>query len=286
MKHIVDTLIEERATGLMGRPLVWRLVRSLVYPLLGYQRAIMMAETIAHLPGPAIFDHLSQLLELDVHCEGIEHVPRTGLALVTPNHPAGIADGIAVFDALKSVRRDITFFANRDAVRVAPGLAEMVVPVEWVASKRDRGRNRETLRHMSEALSQQRLIVIFPSGALARPSVRGLVEQPWHPSAFGLSQRYQAPVIPMHIRARNSWLYYGLYLLNQELKNMTLFRELLNKYRAPYRLTIGEPFMPVGDPRALAESVREFVIEALPAGSRRWPHGGGGPQPVPGGARG
>lgn len=52
--------------------------------------------------------------------------------MVTPNHPAGIADGIAVYQALKRVRSDLTFLANRDAIRICPGFAELIVPVEWL----------------------------------------------------------------------------------------------------------------------------------------------------------
>ncbi|MBX3707676.1 MAG: 1-acyl-sn-glycerol-3-phosphate acyltransferase [Pseudomonadales bacterium] len=277
MPHIVDQLIEERATRLMQRPLVWRLVRSLCYPLLGYRDAVRMADTIAARPAAEIFEYLSGLLDLDVRCEGLEHVPARGLAFVTPNHPAGIADGIAVYDALGSVRRDITFFANRDAIRVAPGLADMIVPVEWVEARRDHARNRETVQHMAQALRQGRLIVIFPSGRLARPTPLGLRERPWQPTAFSLAARYAAPVVPMHIRARNSWLYYCLYALNEELKNMTLFRELLNKHDQPYRITIGEPFEALGDPRALAGRAQRFVTEDLPRGVRRFETGAATP---------
>ena len=46
MRHIVDTLIEERAASLMRNPALWRAVRTFIYPLLGYDRAVDMANTI------------------------------------------------------------------------------------------------------------------------------------------------------------------------------------------------------------------------------------------------
>jgi putative hemolysin len=190
--------------------------------------------------------------------------------VITANHPAGIADGIAVYDAVKHVRRDVTFFANRDAIRVAPGLAEMIVPVEWMASRRSHGRSRETAQHVTRAFRSDRLIVIFPSGRLARPTLRGLQERGWQPSALSLAQKYGSPVIPMYVSARSSWLYYLFYLINQELRDMTLFRELLNKHAHPYRIRIAEPFTPAGDPRELALQLRTFVAEAMPAGARRF----------------
>jgi putative hemolysin len=139
-----------------------------------------------------------------------------------------------------------------------------------MASRRSHGRSRETVRHLAEAFRGERLIVIFPSGRLARPTLGGLQERGWHPSALSLAQKYGSPVIPMHVSARSSWLYYLFYLVNQELRDMTLFRELLNKRGHGYRIRIAEPFVPTGDPRELTLQLRTFVAEAMPAGVRRF----------------
>jgi putative hemolysin len=138
-------------------------------------------------------------------------------------------------------------------------------------TRRDHARNRETVRHMTRAFREERLIVIFPSGRLAQPTLRGLVERPWLPSALGLAIKYQAPVLPMHIEGRNSWLYYLFYAIHHELRDMTLFRELLNKRGRRYRIRIGEPFAPSGDPRALSDAVRHFVTRDLAAGRTQFP---------------
>ena len=74
------------------------------------------------------------------------------------------------------------------------------------------------------------------------------------------ARKYDAPVVPLHIRARNSWLYYLLYLLNTELRDMTLFRELLNKYQHPYRLTIGAPLKVAGDAHQETQRIRDKVL--------------------------
>ncbi|MGD8416159.1 MAG: 1-acyl-sn-glycerol-3-phosphate acyltransferase [Pseudomonadales bacterium] len=276
--HIIDALIEERATGLMTRPLLWRALKPTLLPLLGYHDAIAAVDRVADMSGLEIFRLLSDQIRMDVQAVGLEHVPERGGAIVMPNHPAGIADGIAVFDALKQVRDDLIFFANRDAIRAAPGLAEMIVPVEWMEEKRSHERRRETVKSMVRAFRDQRLVIIFPSGRLAQPTVRGLRERPWQAAAMNLAFKYGLPVIPMHIRARNSWLYYLFYLLHHELRDITLFRELFNKTGHPYRISIGEPFDPVpalalhgDDMDALTESLRTFVAERMPLGETRFP---------------
>ena len=152
---------------------------------------------------------------------------------------------------------------------------------------------------MVRAFRSERLIVIFPSGRLARPTLRGLVERGWTPTAVNLAQKYRCPIVPMHIRGRNSWLYYLLYAINTELKDMTLFRELLNKTGQPYRIRIAEPFDPHGlghpwshpDPRvdalqrrvqAIAERAEAHALERGEAFRLVSEHGAALPEPLRG----
>ena len=234
MTHIVDTLIEERATKLRQYPQVWSLVQRFGYPLLGYEDAIALVDHVQGMSGLDVFNHLSDKLKLRLTVQGTEHIPKRGRAVLMPNHPAGIADGIAVFDAVKNIRPDVVFFANRDAVRCQPRLEEIIIPVEWMEARRNHAKTKETVRTMVRAFKDERLIVIFASGKLARPTPIGLVERPWLTSGVSLAQKYDCPIIPMHIQGHNSALYYLLWFLNTELKDMTLFRELLNKTRQRY----------------------------------------------------
>lgn len=268
--HIVDTLIEERAAKLMRRPLVWKAVQRYMYPLLGYHDAIAMVNELQQASGREVFDWLSRRLSMRVEHAGLEHLPRRGRAVVMANHPAGIADGIAVYDAIRAVRDDVVFLANRDAIRALPGLGQMIIPVEWMEHRRDHARNRETVKALLQAFRDERLVVMFPSGRLARPTVRGLVERPWMPSGMNMAQRYGCPVVPMHVQGLNSVFFYLLWFLNTELKDMTLFRELLNKKDARYRITVGEAFAPEGDAGQVTLALREFVTAAMPRGERRF----------------
>ena len=269
-RHIIDVLIEERAVNLMKHPVTWRLIRTLGDGILGYDRAVQMADSIAPLRGREVFDFMSNLLKLEVEATGIENVPKSGRALVTPNHPAGIADGIAVYDALKDIRDDIIFLANRDAIRVSPGLAEIIVPVEWRDDFRTAKRNRETIHSLVRAIKDERLVVIFPSGRLAQPTIKGLRERPWQITALNLAQKYDIPVVPMNIRGHNTLFYYSTWFINTELKDMTLFRELLNKSGQRYRLTIGELFQSEGDVQEDTGKLRDFVLNRLSKGTTKY----------------
>ena len=262
-KHIVDVLIEERAQKLMARPLTWRLIQRVFYPALSYAQALQTIDTVRPMDALGVFNYLSERLDLNIATRGLDHVPAEGSAIVAANHPAGIADGVALFAALRHRRDDITYFAKPDAITAAPNLRDMLIPVEWVEDKRTHARNKETVASMVRAFRAQRLIVMFPSGRLARPTWRGLEERQWTTTMANLAQRYRAPVVPVHISARNSWLYYLLYVLNDELKDMTLFRELLNKEQHRYRIRIGPPMAAEGELADATAAIRRYVLEEL-----------------------
>jgi putative hemolysin len=59
-----------------------------------------------------------------------------------------------------------------------------------------------------------------------------------------LARKYKAPIIPLGIKARNSFLYYFFAHVNSELRDITLFHELLNKKGQLFRLTFGEAILP------------------------------------------
>lgn len=261
-RHIVDVLIEERASGLMRHRLVWPIVKSLLYPMLKYDAAVQMADEFQDLIGTEIFDRLGERLRLNLTVHGLEHLPRAGGALVVANHPTGIADGIAVKEALRPARGDLSFLANRDALRVAPGLIDTLIPVEWVEEKRKHAKTKDMLRLTRAAIEQGRLVGVFPAGRLAVLRSRGLEEQPWLSSTISFMRRFDVPIVPLHISSRNSLSYYALSLLHKELKDITLFNELLNKTGASYEMTIGRPIMPdqlSGSAQEAIDGLRSYV---------------------------
>jgi putative hemolysin len=242
--HIVDVLIAERAPGLTGSPL-WPLLRPGLYALLGYGKARRMADAIAPLSGQASLDHVSQLLDLKVSSLNLDRLPSTGRCIVVANHPTGIADGIAVYDAIRQRRADAIYFANADALRVSPRLGEVVIPVEWVVEKRTREKTRATLDAARAAFEAERCVVLFPAGRLARVGRDGQLTDPeWAPTAASLARKYAAPVIPIHVTGPTSTLFHLFDRFSQELRDVTLFHELLNKRKKAFRLSVGKPIDP------------------------------------------
>lgn len=264
--HIVDVLIAERAPNLAASP-AWPLLRPLLYSFLDYGKARRMADAIAPLPGRAALDYVSDLLSVKVAASGLEHLPPTGRLIVICNHPTGIADGVAVYDALKSIRPDVCFYANSDAHRIAARFDEVLIPVEWVQAKRTRERTRETLMLTKEALEAERCLVIFPSGRLSRRQPDGLLaDPPWASSAVSLARKYDAPILPLHVAGPWSGLFHFFNRFSTELRDITLFHELLNKRGRAFSLTLGAPIAPdalAGEAADASLRLKHFVEREL-----------------------
>lgn len=242
--HIVEELIAERAPRLISKPRLFKAIKPLIYRMLAYDAAVFLADTIRPLTGHQAFSRVAEHINPRTAVVGLSNLPTTGACVVISNHPTGLADGLAVFQAIRDRRPDHLFLANADALRVIPKGEDIIIPVEWVQSKRNHSKARDTLLAVKTALQDGRCVVIFPSGALAKLSWRGLVDKPWQSSAAMLARKYKAPVIPLRIKARNSSLYYLFARLNAELRDITLFHELLNKKGQIFRLTFGESISP------------------------------------------
>jgi putative hemolysin len=263
--HIIDTLIAERAPRLTRSPL-WPLVRPAVYAALGYRKARAMAQAMDGMGGVQSMDYASDLLTLDVTVVGAEHIPASGKVVIVGNHPTGLADGVAVYDALKPLRPDLVFFANSDAHRVNPRLGEIFIPVEWVEEKRTRERTRLTLKLAHEAFEAGRALVIFPSGRISLSDHGVLTDPPWAPTAISLARKHGAPILPMHVAGPPSTLFNLLDHVSLELRDITLFHELLNKRGKAFTVTFG-PMIPADaiedDSAAMTLRLKSYVERQL-----------------------
>lgn len=249
MRDRIDPLIEERAPWLFRERLTARLARRVLDRALSYDRTVALAEKLEPHPTAEIMSQMYANIGQLVSVRGLQNVPRQGPALVVANHPTGIADGIILQGALAQIRPDSYFFANRDILRVLPQMADFIAPVEWREEKRSHGSSRETLTFLHRAVKEDRLGVIFPSGRLAKRRWLKLHERPWMTSAAVLARKYDLPVIPVNIRARNSVLFYLFDLIHPTLRDITLFYETLNKDRQPFEVSVGEAISPSALPK-------------------------------------
>lgn len=271
MKDRIDPLIAERAPWLFDKSLTSRAAQTALMSLLGYERTLELGRKYRTMPTSDVMDHVENLLARDTQVSGLKHIPRHGPALIVANHPTGIADGIMLHHAIAPIRPDLFIYANSDILRIMPQFESLIAPVEWRIDKRTRAKTRETMEYTRRAIDEGRLGVIFPSGRLAKRRGLKLHERDWMPSAAMIARKFNLPIIPLNIRARNSVLFYLFDLLHPTLRDITLFYETLNKHRQPYRLTIGEPISPGALPARSEDAIQVMKRATLALGGRHAP---------------
>jgi len=264
-KHIVDILIEERAPHLSNGPL-WPVLRPMLYAALNYDKARAMADAIAPMSGHEALEFVAQLLSVRIEANSLHRLPTTGAFFLLANHPTGITDGVAVYDAVKQVRPEVKFYANSDAHRACPGFIDNLIPVEWVLGKRSRERTRLTLKMTEQAVEAGHPIMIFPAGRLARRRDGKLVDPEWMPTAISLARKYELPIVPCNVAGPYAFWFHSFAAISSELRDITLFHELLNKRGKTYRLNFGRAIPPeqlAGDAAVVTRRIKHYVERVL-----------------------
>ncbi|MEM9796584.1 MAG: 1-acyl-sn-glycerol-3-phosphate acyltransferase [Pseudomonadota bacterium] len=269
MRDRLDPLIAERAPWLFRPSVPARSARLVLDRLLAYERSVEIGTHYIDKNVVDIMADLARRIARRVSSEGLDYLPSEGPALIVANHPTGIADGIILHDQLLRRRPDAFYYANSDILRVLPQFADIIVPVEWREDKRSVSKTRETMKLTREALDQGRLGVIFPSGRLAKRRGLRLHERPWMASAAMIARKFGLPVVPVHIRARNSAMFYAFDAIHPTLRDITLFHETLNKDVQPYHVTFGRPLDGSALPKNAEDGIEVLREATLALGNQR-----------------
>lgn len=271
MRERIDPLIAERAPWLFRKNPLIRGVRGLLHKMLSYDQTVAIATELKDADTAGIMGEMFRRLGQDVTVTGLTNIPVHGPALIVANHPTGIADGIMLWGLISQIRPAPYFLANRDILRVVPQLADMIAPVEWRKELRSHSKTRETMAFTRAAVNEGRIGVIFPSGRLAKRRGLRLYERPWMASAAMLARKFDIPVIPVNIRARNSVLFYLFDFIHPTLRDITLFHEMLNKDRQPYVITVGEAISPAAIPANPEDGIEMLRRATLALGGQDAP---------------
>ena len=82
-----------------------------------------------------------------------------------------------------------------------------------------------------------------------------------------MAVKYEAPIVPVHVEGPWATLFHFFDRFSGELRDITLFHELLNKKGQRFRITIGKPIPPDAlDPDAAVASaaIKTYVERNLP----------------------
>lgn len=227
----IEQSLTERLPWLAHYPLIRRPMAGVLGRLADEDGFNRVLEQVGAAEG---FDFVERVLDLlgtsyHVNSREREHIPVDGPLLVVANHPLGMQDALALLQLVGSVRSDVRILGN-DWLATVPPLRRLLLPVD-VFGKGAASR----LRGIYRALDNGEALVLFPAGEVSRVRADGLRDGRWSDGFARIALRSKAPVLPVHVAARNSAMFYGLSMLAKPLSTAMLPREAV----APGRRRIG-----------------------------------------------
>lgn len=190
-----------------------------------------------HLEGRAFIHKAFEHFNFSYHISGRSHrnIPAQGRVIIVANHPIGTLDGLALLAMVKGIRNDVKVLANDVLYQIEP-LRNSFFPINNMSP----GASHKTqFKAMVDALENDQAVIIFPAGVVSRLSTQGIKDGTWKTGFLKLAQKTHSPVLPLHIKARNSALFYGASLLFKPLSSMLLIHEMFNKQHQTIGLTVG-----------------------------------------------
>ncbi len=165
----------------------------------------------------------------------MHNIPTYGRVVIIANHPLGALDALALLHLLKEVRKDIKIVAN-SFLGDFDKLQDLVIPVDNVSGKM----GKQTLEAIYDALDQEKAVIIFPSGEVSRIRPNGVKDTAWKTGFYKIARKMQAPILPVHIRAKNSKSFYALSLLNRSLATALIPHEMFKARGKTIGFTVGK----------------------------------------------
>ena len=193
-----------------------------------------------HLRGFAFLDKLLSYFKFSyqIDNDSYNNIPAEGRLIIVANHPIGTLDGLALVKLVRSVRPDVRIVANRVLSHMEP-LASVFLPVDVLSG--DRKLLKASYQTMLDALEQEQAIILFPAGEVSRITPKGVRDGEWQSGFIKLAQKTQSPILPIHVKAKNSAFFYSASTLYKPLGTMLLVKEMFNKKNQSIRFRVGEP---------------------------------------------
>lgn len=174
----------------------------------------------------------------------IEHIPVTGRVVITANHPIGSLDGFALLHTIRKLRPDVKVVANELLMAIEP-LRDILLPVNNLSGK---SLTRD-LKNIHQFLASEGALIIFPAGEVSRMRPQGIRDKKWEKGFLTFAERAKAPILPIHIQARNSLTFYATSFFYKPLASLLLVKEMFKHNHSSIKLSVGKsiPYSSYGE---------------------------------------
>jgi putative hemolysin len=180
-----------------------------------------------------MLDHLDFTYKVSMN--ELENIPTSGRVVIIANHPLGILDALSLLHMVKKIRPDVKIVAN-DLLSQVEQLRSIFLTVDVFGNKI----SKESIQQIYDSLEREEAIIVFPSGEVSRSSKTGIKDTKWQKGFLKFAMMKQAPILPVYIKAKNSWLFYTVSMINKQLSTFLLLHEMFNKRGGNLEFVIGQ----------------------------------------------
>lgn len=184
----------------------------------------MIGKTLEHLNFTYKIDNVSY-----------QNIPQSGRVIFISNHPLGGLDALSLMHLIGKVRKDVKILANEFLCALDP-IKEMLIPIDNLTNQS----SREALKAIDQHLKNEGAIILFPAGEVSRAGAFGIKDVEWKGGFLKFAKKAQAPIVPIYVHARNSWLFYAVSAIYKPLGGLLLGREMMAKNGKSLSIKVGE----------------------------------------------
>ncbi|MDX1452523.1 MAG: lysophospholipid acyltransferase family protein, partial [Oleiphilaceae bacterium] len=236
----IQRIIEQHYPALLRGPRLLGQPAKALLRMLGHERE--MQEFARRYPQCTGLNFVDDLLEFFSFSFAVRHnekerIPARGRVVIIANHPIGTLDAMALLKLVGEVRSDVKVLGS-SLLSDIDALGSVVLPF---SGKRG---EPEQLALIKAHLEEEGALIVFPAGAVSRFGATGIRDDRWRSAFLTIAEAAHAPILPMHIDARNSLFFYSLSLVSKPLSTLWLVRETFRHTDNSVVVRIGELIAP------------------------------------------
>ena len=163
-----------------------------------------------------------------------ERIPSSGRVVIVSNHPIGSFDGLSLLQLVRSVRPDVKIVANEILMKFEP-LASLMLPVDNMGGSTA----KENVKAIRDYLNADGAVIIFPSGIVSRFGIKGIRDNKWRSGFVNFASVTRSPILPIHIKARNSFVFYFISIVARKASTLWLITEMFKQRNNTVSMKIG-----------------------------------------------
>ena len=223
-----------------------------------------MIHQSSHLDGIPMVNWALNQFGVYIVVKGKELIPKNGQYIFSANHPLGSLDGLAILTAVSTIHQSVKFVVN-DLLKAIKGLEPVFLYIARFGEI-----NKQNAREINKTLGSDAQILVQPAGTVSKRNPVEISDLPWNKFFIRKAIQYERDVIPVHVQARNSQLFYNvatfrkIFRIKSNLEMFLLPREMFNKKGKTISITFGKPiaYKTFDESRTdleWAQKVREYV---------------------------